>query len=128
MKTLAKQANALNTLNGGVTATNVELREESNRYVARFYNIALKEENYHVEINNNSLTVYATLPESSDLDAESQEKKLIIPCYIQTFPIPAFIDVSKIEARFEDDSLYVIAPFKEGFNQRPRKLDIKKPG
>lgn len=121
---LGKQIDLSNTINGGITMTTMELSQTKEGYWAKFHNPAFTGDNYHVEVNQNLLTVYATL--SNDFVRYTDEgNKLLIPTFIRSFPIPQNVDVEGIEATFDEKVLTVFAPFKSDFNNRSKKIDIQ---
>ncbi len=120
---LGEQIDLMNTIQGGVTMTNMELDMNESGYVASFRNPAYDSDNYHIELNEDRLTVYATL--SGDYVQQREGKKVVIPTFVQHFPIPANVDVQKIEAVFEEGALNVYAPFKSGMNDLPKRIDIR---
>lgn len=121
---LGKQINLSNTINGGITMTTMELSQTNEGYSARFTNPAFNGDNYHVEVNQNQLTVYTTLNQEF-VDYTEDGNKLLIPTFLRSFPIPPSVDIDGIEAVFEGNVLTVFAPFKPDFNNRSKKIDIQ---
>ncbi|MEO1655201.1 MAG: Hsp20/alpha crystallin family protein [Bacteroidota bacterium] len=119
----AKHINLLNTVNGGITMTSVDLMQDDQGYTARFYNAAFDGDNYHVELNNRQLTVYTTINE--EYYDVTEKGKVMIPSFIRTFPIPDHVDVDKIDAVFEEGALIITAPFREDMDGSVRKLNIR---
>ncbi|GAB4404430.1 MAG: hypothetical protein OHK0053_29980 [Microscillaceae bacterium] len=121
-----KQIALMNTINGGITMTSVEIRQEETGYVVLLSNPGLGRESYHIELKPDVLTVYTTLPQDALSHIEEiNGNKVVVPTFMRHFPIPADVEVSKIEAVFEEGCLKIIAPFRSGLNNFPKKLDIR---
>ncbi|NJL12679.1 MAG: Hsp20/alpha crystallin family protein [Microscillaceae bacterium] len=121
-----RQIDLMNTINGGTTMTSIEIRQEKEGYVVLFSNPALGSDNYHIELKPDVLTVYTTLPQDALSHVEEiNGNKVVIPAFMRHFPIPVNVEIDKIEAIFEEGSLKIIAPFKTGLNNFPKKLDIR---
>ena len=119
------QINLMNTINGGITMTQVDLSQNEEGYLAVFRNPTLSGERYHIEINAGHLIVYTTLDDSYKSEFSKNQMKIVIPSFIRHFPIPEHVDAEKIEAVFEAGALRVFAPFKDGLDNSPKKIDIK---
>jgi HSP20 family protein len=121
---LGKEFDWLNVINGGITETSIDLFQNEEGYEVIIFNPAFSEKNYHLEINGETVTVFATL--SQILAAKEQNSKSpIVPAFVHTFPIPNTVDANRIEAIFEDDELKIIAPFRRDIDRTSRKLNIK---
>lgn len=121
---LGQEFNWLNTLNGGITETSVDILQTKQGYEVIIFNPAFTQENYHIEMTPEFVTVFATLKQILVANKENK-KSPIVPAFVRTFPIPNTVDANKIEALFEEDELRIIAPFRQDIDQSPRKLDIK---
>ena len=121
---LGKQINLSNTIDGGITMTTMELSQSDEGYSAKFFNPAFNGDNYHVEIDQNQLTVYTTLSQDF-VEYTDEGNKLLIPTFLHTFPIPPNVDIDGIEATFEGRTLTVFAPFNSDSNNRSKKIDIQ---
>lgn len=116
-----KQIDLSNTINGGVTLTSLDISQNEKGYIVTLQNPVFNQENYQIELKPDHLTVYTIL----DSQLGEEESQAIIPTFIRHLPIPANVDVSKIEAIFEDRNLKIIAPFKSGFSNSTKKIDIR---
>lgn len=115
------QIDLANTINGGVTLTSFKIQQNEEGYIVTLQNPGFDQDNYHVELKADRLTVYTTLNDTTDTAA----KKPIIPTFIRHLPVPASVDTDRIEAIFEEDYLKIIAPFKSGFNNSQKRIDIR---
>ncbi|MCU0445102.1 MAG: Hsp20/alpha crystallin family protein [Microscillaceae bacterium] len=121
---LGREFDWLNVINGGITETSIDLFQNETGYEVIIFNPAFQEKNYHIEINGETVTVFATL--TSIIEARERDKNNpIVPAFVHTFPIPNTVDANRIEAIFEDDELKIIAPFRRDIDRTSRKLNIK---
>lgn len=123
-KGLGDQLNLMNTINGGVTMTQVEFGQNEHGMYLNLSNPAFESDNYHVELKPNVLTIFTTL-QAEPAGASEEEDKTVVPTFIRNFPIPNILDPQKLEATFEDGILTIFAPYKEGLNGNSRKIDIQ---
>jgi HSP20 family molecular chaperone IbpA len=108
-----------NTLGGGNSEPAIQTHKLHDSHVIEVKVPGVKEESLKVEIHNNWLTIFQALRISSR-DVEVQ-----LPRIVFNKAIPYFIDVEKIEAKFEDEQLIVRLPFNERANGYHRKIGIR---
>jgi HSP20 family molecular chaperone IbpA len=109
----------LNTLNGGMSETIIDLQQHENYREIKCTVPGLQEGALQVEIHNNFLSIYYKL------SIESDGKEVQVPRVVYYKPIPYFIDVTKISATTEDRFLHVILPFNELANGYHKKISVK---
>ncbi len=117
------QIDLLNTVNGGVTLTTMRVEQDQNGYTVILQNPAYNEENYHVELKPNHLTVFTTLEPAPQ---NPEHLKMVVPTFLRHLPIPANVDTDKIEAIYDEHQLIITAPFKSGFDNLAKRIDIRK--
>lgn len=116
---LVTAVDVLNTLNGGMSEPQLSIQEDEEAREVRMKIPGVNKDAVHVEIHNNTLTVYHfTL-------VQSQDKLIDMPRIVYSKTIPYFIDISKISARSEMDSLIVSMPFNRMAKGYHRNLRIK---
>ena len=118
-----KQIDIMNTINGGVAMTSFEIEQNKDGYVVNVKNKAINGENFHVELTSGFLNVYATL-KSTDMKINNGNN-LVVPHFLKQFPIPNEVDVTKIEAVYENGILKIFAPFRADFPGTPQILNIR---
>ncbi len=112
----------LNTINGGVCMTTMNLSEQQDGFVLHVSAPTVAGESFNVFVDTDKLIVFSELPgELNDMLGNSPVR---IPMFHHSFEIPAFINTDKIEAVYEDGELKVFLPFKDN-SKIHRKIDIQ---
>ncbi|HET9053075.1 MAG TPA: Hsp20/alpha crystallin family protein [Cyclobacteriaceae bacterium] len=114
-KDLLTSVDILNTLSGGVSEPFVSMREEADRHEVRVRVPGIDKRNLQAEIHNNELIIFYMIP------MESNGREVQLPQIIYNNTIPYFVEISGIQAHYEDDMLVVELPFNEfssGFSKR----------
>lgn len=116
-KNLLTSVDFLNTIHGGVTEPYVSTRQEAEGHEVRIRVPGIDKGVLQVEIVNNDLTVYYSLPISSFGKAIPMQK------VVYYAPIPHFIELKRIKAVYEENELVVKLPFNKRSNNRKIKID-----
>lgn len=122
LRSLLKQGDILNTINGGISSTFVKTEHTEKSIVIYFSTPGLGFESYKILLNNYKLTVFTT---NSIIEGGDTGIPMAIPMFLKTFDIPETVNLNSIEALFEDGSLRIILPFKEKRENQQRFIDIK---
>lgn len=122
-KEIAQNANLMNVIGGGISSFTERLKEVKDGYLLEVRMPSLSPDSYHLRVNNNLLTVVTTLSVTSQID--SDEEETIRPALVRTFPIPSFIDIENIQARYEGNSLKIFAPFNHLGKNFQKDIDIQ---
>lgn len=104
----------LNTLHGGVSEPHISVREEANRHEVHVRVPGINKETLQAEVHNNELLIFYMIPLLSD------GKDVQLPQIVYNKAIPYFIEISGIQAHYEEDVLVVELPFNEfsnGYNK-----------
>lgn len=115
---LATSIDVLNTLNGGVTEPKVDSEENETYRVVRLKVAGVDKEHIHVEVHNNTLTIYFYILVTSG------DKLIQVPQIVYNKVVPYFIDINKITATFEEHDLVVKLPFNKLSNGYHKKIRI----
>jgi HSP20 family molecular chaperone IbpA len=116
---LVTAVDVLNTLNGGMSEPQLSMQEDDETREIKMKIPGVNKDAVHVEIHNNTLTVYHfTL-------VQSQDKLIDMPRIVYSKTIPYFIDINKISARSEMDDLIVSMPFNKMAKGYHRNLRIR---
>ncbi|CAN5115686.1 hypothetical protein BH23BAC1_BH23BAC1_14030 [soil metagenome] len=116
---IANQIDLLNTINGGVSMTSVDIIQGEDNFTIKVKTPGINKYAYHVEISNNKLLIFTLL------QVDKIEGTVQVPSFVKYFPIPKDVDSDEIEAVYEDGVLKVIVPFnKDNLVQKQRKIDI----
>lgn len=121
LRGLLQQGDLLNTINGGVSMTNLVKEQRENEFNLIISAPSLPASSYNVVLNGRQLIIFSILPNSG----ERVEDQLVnIPMFYRSFDLPSYIDVENIEAIHDDKELMVVLPFKESARYN-KKIDIK---
>lgn len=116
---LITSIDVLNTINGGVSEPQVNLNHYDDFREIRIKVPGINHENIHVEVHNNNLSIFYTMNIFSD------DKLVQLPRFVYNKNIPYFIDISGINARFEEDELVVHLPFNRLANGYHKEIKIR---
>lgn len=118
---LINQANLLNTVNGGVSGTYIEMVEKDDKIIIEIDAPTVEPDSFKIMLNFNQLTVFSTLKDESVSEIELYS----VPMFLKTFELPAFVDYNSIEALYEDNQLKIILPFSTDINNMNRIIEVK---
>jgi HSP20 family molecular chaperone IbpA len=116
---LITSIDVLNTLNGGLSEPQMNMNHHEDFREIRVKVPGIKLEDIHVEMHNNSLSIYYFL------NLVSGEKLIQLPRFVYSRNVPYFINISKINARMENDELIVTLPFNHLANGYHKEIKIK---
>jgi len=117
-RNLLTTVDLLNTLNGGVSEPYLSFREEPTGRELRIRVPGVSKEMLQVEVHDNKLSVFYHIP------MESSGKQLFLPKEVIKQTLPYFIDITGIQAAYEDNELVIKLPFNELSNGYNRKITI----
>ncbi len=126
IKEFAQQSEILNTINGGVVNTYMDISQNDNEIVVKLNTPGIDGQDYQIMIDQNKILVY-TLHNfyiHSKSEVEDHES-LNVPLFNRVLDIPHFVDSNKISAEAKHDLLQIYLPFKDSKDIKPRKVDIK---
>ncbi|WP_299458610.1 Hsp20/alpha crystallin family protein [uncultured Microscilla sp.] len=119
LKSIAQDVRALNTVAGGIVATQMKIIQSEDGYTVKIKAPTVPIEAYNIEINRDQLMIYTTLAE----DASSED---IITPFFQVLPISSGVNVEAIEAVFENGELQIFAPFyEEHKSSKIKRINIR---
>lgn len=126
IREFAKHIDLLNTINGGVVSTFVDIVQGDNEIVIKVNAPGLDGSDYNVMLNNNKLFIYSLYSRDNQLMAGHDEKNPSLPLFNRIFDIPPFVDAGKITAEAVDNRLNVHMPFRDKELNKPRRIDIRR--
>jgi HSP20 family protein len=109
----------LNTVNGGVSMTYVDVVENDRNMLMKVFTPGLEPYSYRIQIINNILNVYGYLGEPSE------DGVIRYPSFVRSLPIPYFVDTDKIDAVFDEKELKVYLPYNDKYRSGPKDVEIK---
>lgn len=117
-KDLLTSVDILNTLHGGVSEPHISIREEANRHEVRVRVPGIDKETLQAEVHNNELIIFYMIP------LLSSGKDVQLPQIVYNKAIPYFIEISGIQAHYEENELVVELPFNEFSNGYNKSLKV----
>lgn len=117
-KHLLSTVDLLNTLNGGVSEPYLSFRERPDGRELRVRVPGVGKEMLQVEIHENQLTVLYHIP------METSGKKVFLPKEVVKQTLPYFIEITGIQATYEENELVINLPFNELSNGYRRMIPI----
>ena len=115
---LITSIDVLNTVNGGVSEPQMNLNHYQDYREIRIKVPGIKQEDVHVEVHNNNLSIYYYI------NMISGDKLIQLPRFVYNRNVPYFIDINKINARIETDELVVHLPFNRLANGYHKEIKI----
>lgn len=115
---LITSIDVLNTVNGGVSEPQLNLGHFEEYRQIRLKVPGINQEDVHIEIHNNTLSVYYFI------NIVSNEKLIQLPRFVYNKSIPYFINISKISALVDDEALVINLPFNDLANGFHKEIKI----
>lgn len=115
---LITSIDVLNTVNGGVSEPQMNMNHFQDYREIRIKVPGIKQEEVHVEVHNNNLSIYYYI------NMVSGDKLIQLPRFVYNRSVPYFIDINKINARIENDELIVHLPFNRLANGYHKEIKI----
>ncbi|HLZ15396.1 MAG TPA: Hsp20/alpha crystallin family protein [Cyclobacteriaceae bacterium] len=112
---LLASIDVLNTLNGGVSESQLNLKQLKDHREIRLKVPGVSEESLKVEIHNNTLSVFY------EFHLRSNGVVIEVPKVVYNRPIPYFVDANRISASYHDGFLVVTLPYNslaEGYHRQ----------
>ncbi len=111
--------------NIGASLPAVNIRENEDNYEVEVAAPGLAKDDFHVELNNNVLTISSKKEEKSeekDKDGNYTRREFSYTSFERSFTLPQdVVDVDKINAKYKDGVLYLALPKKEEAKPKPVK-------
>ena len=117
MKELIKQFDILNTINGGVSMTYVDVKKFDDRLEINIEAPTVKAEAFNIFLNGNKLVIFSTLETGGP-------ESLNFPMFSKSFALPANADGNSIEANERNGIVKVVVPLNENKSSQSRKINI----
>jgi len=115
---LITSIDVLNTVNGGVSEPRMNLSHFEEYREIRLKVPGINREEIHIEIHNNNLSIYYFI------NMISMGKLIQLPRFIYNRSVPYFIDISKINARIENEEMIVHMPFNRLANGYHKEIKV----
>ncbi len=117
VRNLARTADILNTINGGMSQTTINIHSLENEWLIKVRTPGVELENLRLEVLDNQLYVHQMM----EIDQNSPEKA---PYVIAMIPLVKQINVEEISATFEEGWTLIRLPFDEMVDGIDRQIEI----
>ncbi|XOV92572.1 MAG: Hsp20/alpha crystallin family protein [Bacteroidota bacterium] len=114
---LAMTADVLNTINGGMSQTTINLKVLEHEWLVKVTTPGVELENLRLEVLDNHLYIHQMM----EIEHDGPEKA---PYVIAMIPLTRQINVEAISATFENGYTLIKLPFDEMVNGYERQIDI----
>lgn len=121
LSNLLFQGDVMNTVNGGVTATDFKIVNREREIVIQIKNPSVDENGFHFIIQNNKLFINVLYFSDKTIN----NMPLAFPMFTQEYDIPYYIDSEGIEAYHVEDVYEIHLPKNGRSSEKPRRIDIK---
>lgn len=117
LQNIAQQLDLFNTIGGGISETHVDLKKYKKGAIINIWAAGVDPEAFKVVLHNNQLTIYSVLH-------SEHNPQLAAPLFNKVFMLPPAVDLSKIEAVYQEGRLKVKLPYHYSIGQ-PKEIEIK---
>lgn len=121
LRDLLKQADIINTVNGGVRQTDYGVQKLGNDILIKVSNPSVKPESFNFTINKDELLINVMYSEKSKAD----HQVLIYPLFFKAVKIPYYVDISRIEATYEEGVFKILLPYNNNLPNKPFIVKVK---
>jgi HSP20 family protein len=115
-KELLAQIDFANTVNGGMIETQAQAWREEEGYKLVLRAPSVDKDKIEIQAANQRFMVYYMM---DVLEGEEQ-----LPYFLVNLPLSPEVDVERISAKFEDDRLFIRAPFNGWAKGESRNIEI----
>ena len=114
--------NLPNRINEGGTLPRVNITESDEDFRVEMAAPGMKREDFHVELNNDTLVISSEISDTKEEDnASYTRKEFNYESFKRSFHLPNTVEGDKIEAKYQDGLLRLVIPKKEEAKRKPAR-------
>ena len=121
LRDLLKQADIMNTVNGGVRQTEFNVKKIGDDILIEVSNSSIAPEAFNFTINKNELLINVMHFEN----AFSNGHPRMYPLFFKVIVIPYYVDINKIEATYEKGIFKILLPYNKNLPKTPFTVQVK---
>jgi len=121
LRDLLKQADIMNTVNGGVRQTEFNVKKIGDDIIIEVSNSSIAPEAFNFTINKNELLINVMHFEN----AFSNGHPMMYPLFFKVIVIPYYVDINKIEATYEQGIFKLLLPYNKNLPKTPFTVQVK---
>ncbi|SDL09581.1 HSP20 family protein [Catalinimonas alkaloidigena] len=112
------------SMHEGNTVPRVNIRETNDDFEVEMAAPGMRKEDFHVELNNDMLTIYAEVAQAQDEHEEERytRREFSYRSFKRSFYLPNTVEVNKIKAKYRDGILSLVIPKKEEAKTKPPRV------
>lgn len=120
MRNFIKSTDLMNSVNGGVRATDFSIEQQGDDLLVRVSNPSIDPKAFNFTIYNNQLIVNALLVEN-----KGEEMPMAYPVFTKVINIPFFVDITKIEGLYENGEFRINLPYNHNLPDKPYPVKLR---
>ncbi len=120
-KELLKQADIMNTVNGGVRQTDFKIKKKGNDILIQVSNPSIVPEAFNFTVNKNELFINVMHFENS----YSKGHPVMYPLFFKDIVIPYYVDINRIEATYGHGIFNILLPYNNNLPKAPFNVQVK---
>ena len=126
LKDFVHQIDAINTISGGMTATRVNIKKDTDKLVIDVNAPSVSSDSFNIYVHGNQLVVYTTLNDVGLMaNEDEQSSRHMAPIFNRIFNIPPMVDKEQIDAVFEHGKLSILLPYGTNESTPAKRIDIR---
>lgn len=121
LRDLLKQADVINTVNGGVRQTDYRVKTVGDDILIEISNPSIRPEAFNFTISKNELLINVMHFENSSIDGQP----VMYPLFFKSILIPYYVDISRIEAVYEEGIFKILLPYNNNLPKTPFTVQVR---
>ena len=121
LRELLKQADVMNTVNGGVRQTEYSAMKVGRDILITVSNASISPEAFNFTISKNELLINVMHFEHS----HTNNQPVMYRLFFKAVVIPYYVDINRIQATFEDGVFKILLPYNDNLPKAPFNVQVK---
>jgi len=121
LRSILRHWDLANTVNGGTSYTHFNIDNSKNSSIVRVKNHSVAPEAFKFVVKDNQLIIdilhFEKQPNNSEL--------YWYPIFYKNIVLPYFVDISRIEAFYQNGEFKILLPYHKNYLNKPYELKIK---
>ena len=121
LRELLKQADIMNTVNGGVRQTEYKATKIGEDIIIEVSNPSISPEAFNFTVSKNELLINVMHFEKS----HSDNQITMYPLFFKAVVIPYYVEINRIEATYEQGKFKILLPYNNKLPKSPFNVQVK---
>lgn len=122
LRELLRQGDLMNTIYGGVSETSFKVEKVGEDLVVKVSNPSVSPNAFNFIVKGDELLINIMAKEKSSVEGK---EPMMYPMFFKAIKIPYYIDLSGIEATYQDGEFKVFLPYNNKIPNRPFKINVR---